>query len=318
MDPTSRWLLLIHQLPQKPNYFRVKIWRRLQRLGAVAVKSSVYVLPDTEQAREDFERLLREIDVGGGEAVLCEAHLVGGLSDDQVVDLFRSARDEEYAEITRDALSLMEAGAGPDAGVVPRGEIRRMKRRLAEVAAIDFFGAHGRSEAEAALAALEAAAPGWGSARTATRYSLLGKTWVTRKGVHVDRIASAWLVRRFVDPGARFRFVAGKRYHPAEGEVRFDMFEAEFTHEGDRCTFEMLLERAGLDDPALRSIAEIVHDIDLKDGKFGRRETPGVDRMIKGVAEASTDDEERIARGGALFDSLYAAFSGDRGSAPAE
>jgi hypothetical protein len=137
---------------------------------------------------------------------------------------------------------------------------------------------------------------------------LVDKIWVTRRGVHVDRIACAWLIRRFIDPGARFKFVSAKDYDAQPGELRFDMFKAEFTHEGDRCSFEVLLERVGLEEPALRAIAEIVHDIDLKDAKFDRDEAPGVARLITGVATASRSDEERLERGGALFDDLYESF----------
>jgi hypothetical protein len=131
---------------------------------------------------------------------------------------------------------------------------------------------------------------------------------VTRTGVHVDRIASAWLVRRFVDPEARFRFVPAKGHVPAPGELRFDMFEAEFTHEGDRCTFEVLLTRLGLGEPALRAIAEIVHDIDLKDGKFARPEAEGIRTLVDGICAATGDDEERLARGGAVFEDLHSHF----------
>ena len=128
---------------------------------------------------------------------------------------------------------------------------------------------------------------------------------MTRRGVHIDRIASAWLVRRFVDPDVRFKFVPARRYRLEPGEVRFDMFEAEFTHEGDLCTFEVLLARLGLEEPALRPIAEIVHDVDLKEGKFGRPEAVGIDHLIAGIAMAYRDDEERLARGAAVFDALY-------------
>ena len=140
-----------------------------------------------------------------------------------------------------------------------------------------------------------------------------GRVWVTRKGIHVDRIASAWLIRRFVDPDARFKFVPAKGYKPAEKELRFDMFEAEFTHDGDLCTFEVLVSRLGIDDRALVPIAEIVHDIDLKDSKFDRPETSGIDRLIAGIAMGHRDDESRLERGSAVFDGLYEYFSRKRG-----
>jgi hypothetical protein len=135
-----------------------------------------------------------------------------------------------------------------------------------------------------------------------------GRVWVTRKGIHVDRIASAWLIRRFIDPDARFKFVPARGYRPATHELRFDMFEADFTHEGDRCTFEVLVQRFGLKDLALGPIAEIVHDIDLKDDKFARADTEGVARVIAGLALAHREDDERLEHGSSLFEHLYHYF----------
>jgi hypothetical protein len=309
METPPRWLLLIHQIPPRPSSVRVKVWRRLQRLGAVAVKNSVYVLPATEEAREDFEWVLREITGGGGDAVLCEAVLAGGLTDQEVEDLFRDARRADYARLAEEAQAFAASlqAANPDSPAVP--ELEGLKRRLRETVAIDFFGAPGRREAEAALAALEPAGRGAAGRASVAAEELRGRTWVTRRDVHVDRIASAWLIRRFVDPDARFRFVSGRRHRPAEGEVRFDMFEGEFTHEGDRCTFETLLERFVLADPALRAIGEIVHDIDLKDDKFGREEAPGIERVFAGIATALPDDAARIDRAAQILDELHALFS---------
>ena len=141
---------------------------------------------------------------------------------------------------------------------------------------------------------------------------LNNRLWVTREGVQVDRIASAWLIRRFIDPGARFKFVPGTGYQAQPGELRFDMFEGEFTHRGDRCTFEVLLGHAGLDDPALEAIGEIIHDIDLKDDKYGREEVAGVRSLINGIAASSADDEQRLMRGSALLDDLYSSFTGKK------
>jgi hypothetical protein len=176
--------------------------------------------------------------------------------------------------------------------------------------AIDFFAAPNRVPAEALIGELEERV---GLSATASEASfapddLRGRTWVTRAGVHVDRIASAWLIRRFIDRDAAFKFVPAKGYCPEAGELRFDMFEAEFTHEGDRCTFETLCTRLGLADPALQAVGEIVHDIDLKEEKFGRPETAGVARLLAGLARRTRDDRERIERGAELFDDLYESF----------
>jgi hypothetical protein len=311
------WLLLIHQLPAKPAYLRVKIWRRLQGIGAIAVKNAVHVLPMNEETQEDFEWLLREIREGGGEAFVCEARLIDGLSDQEIRTLFDQARDADYAQVAKDARALvksMRPNTKPDALADQRAQVARLRKRLADIVAIDFFGAIGRETAEGVIRNLEArlnedaGVRGKDTAQSATKPMLRNRTWVTREGVFADRIASAWLIRRFIDPDARFKFVAGKGYRPHEGELRFDMFEAEFTHEGDKCTFEVLLERAGLKEPALRAIAEIIHDIDLKDGKFGRTEVAGIRTLIEGIGAATNDDTQRIARGTEVFNNLYEYF----------
>ncbi|CEJ12296.1 Chromate resistance exported protein [bacterium YEK0313] len=317
---TAPWLLLIHQLPPKPAYFRVKIWRRLQGLGAVAVKSTVYALPASSDAQEDFEWLLREIVEGGGEAMLCEARLIDGLSDAQVRGLFDAARDADYAEMAEQARGIGMAAADAstaDAMAAARGQLGRLRQRLADIARIDFFGAQGRLAVEALLADLEVRLADERTMAAERRHTthvevLKGRIWVTRRDVHVDRIACSWLIRRFIDPQAVIRFVSGKGYVPNPGELRFDMFEGEITHEGDRCSFEVLLDRAGLVDPALAAIGEIVHDIDLKDGKFGREETSGIAGLVSGIAAANADDDRRIAEGMSVFDNLYRYFRSRR------
>jgi hypothetical protein len=304
-----RWLLLIHQIPPKPDYFRVKVRRRLERIGAAALKNSVYVLPHRAESLEDFRWLLREIVSDGGEATLCEVGLVEGISHSELETLFRAARDPDYAEIAgaaeRLASTLGDAGEPP---VDLEAELVRLRRRLEEIQAIDFFAAAGGPPAERALARLEERLTRGSTAAVRKIDRMRGLTWVTRRDVFVDRIASAWLVRRFIDPTATFKFIGGKTYQPKESEVRFDMFEAEYTHEGDRCTFETLLLRAGLRDRGLRAVGEIVHDIDLKDAKFGREETPGIAALLRGLVRTYPDDASRLKHGAMLFDQLYVAL----------
>ena len=316
--PTEpRWLLLIHQIPPTPNYLRVKIGRRLQALGAVAIKNSVYVLPRSEQALEDFQWVRREVVAGRGEATLCDARFLEGHSDAEVESLFAAAREADYSSLARDARGLERALAGPGKrrakGAEPaRQALLRLRKRLSEIQAIDFFGAPGRDTAEGRLARVEArlrpTARDAAAPATTTPGDVRGRTWVTRRGIHVDRMASAWLIRRFIDPEARFEFVPGNEYAPRHGELRFDMFQAEFTHDGDLCTFEVLLRHFRLAEPALRSLAEIVHDIDLKDGKFARPEALGLDRLIAGIALRHQDDAARLSEASAAFDSLYEYF----------
>jgi hypothetical protein len=262
---------------------------------------------------------VREIIEGGGEASLCEARFVDGLSDDQIEGLFQAARGAEYGELAEEArrlaeVPLQEGQIEDDRRTQSEVDLARLKRRLAEVVAIDFFGAPGREAVEGLVSGVEArmnekrSGKQASKAPTTRREDLQGKTWVTRKGIYVDRMASAWFVRRFIDSSARFKFVPAKGYKPLPDELRFDMFEAEFTHEGDRCTLEVLIERTGLNDPGLVPIAEIVHDIDLKDSKFGRQETPGIERLVAGIAMAHKDDENRLDRAAAVFDDLYEYF----------
>jgi len=242
-----------------------------------------------------------------------------------VEGLFQSVRGADYDEIAVEsrrlaAIPVPKSKIKDDRSAQIETDLVKLKRRLAEVVAIDFFGARGREVVDGLISGIEARMYENRSdtrpmkSRTSPVGELKDKTWVTRKGIYVDRIASAWFVRRFVDSGARFKFVPAKGYKPLPGEIRFDMFEAEFTHEGDRCTLEILIERTGINDPALLRIAEIVHDIDLKDQKFGRQETAGIEQVIAGIAMAHKDDETRLARGSAVFDDLYEYSKRKRGS----
>ena len=304
----ARWLLLVHQLPSSPAYLRVKVWRRLQRIGAVALRGAVYVLPLGDQTLEDFQWLAREIAGDGGDVAVCEARFVAGATDAEVEAMFRAARDADYAALATDvrALARRFKKRPPDGAA---DAIAALRARKAEIVAIDFFGATGREAVAGLLAELERRLGGGAPARTVRARDYQRRVWVTRAGIQVDRIASAWLIRRFIDPSARFRFVAARDYVHASGELRFDMSDGEFTHEGEWCSFETLVHRFGLADRGLHEIAEVIHDIDLKDDRFGRAEAPGLAQMLSGIAGATTDDDERLARGSLLLDALYTSFA---------
>ncbi len=306
----SRWLLLIHQIPPKPAYFRAKVGRRLARIGAVALKNSVYVLPRRDDTHEDFQWTVREIVADGGEATLCAAQLVEGLADGEVEAIFQRARQADYVAIADEARAALRAipRRQSDAARAAADSARdRLARRLAEVRAIDFFDAPGREPAEAAISAIAKRVETSASSASPIaprRTDYRGRRWVTRKNVHVDRIASAWLIQRFIDPDAELAFVAD-RDEAQPADVTYDMFQATFTHIGDRCTFEVLLDAFAITDPGLRVIAEIVHDIDVKDAKFQRTEAPGVAAFIAGLALGERDDLKRIAIGGRMFEALH-------------
>jgi hypothetical protein len=310
-------LLLIHQLPPAPAYLRVKTARQLQKVGAVAIKNSVYVLPNTDAAAESLAWVAREIAAEHGESSICESSFVGGTSNEAIEALFNAARGRDYQELGKEIRETLKAlGKGRRLAEDKRSgantALARFRRRHAEIMGLDFFGAAEGESIQALLDALETRlrdpVPQAPHRASPVAEKVRRATWVTRQGVHVDRIGSAWLIRRFIDPEATFKFVPPRGYIPQPGERRFDMFEAEYTHEGDRCTFEVLARRFGIDDPGIDSVGRIVHEIDVRDGKFAQPETPGIERVIAGIALAQPDDDARVAAGAQLFDALYASF----------
>jgi hypothetical protein len=306
----SRWLILVHRIPPRPLYLRAKMRQRLTAVGAVAVKNSVYLLPHGSDALEDLQWIAQEIVAGGGDAHLFEGDFVDGVANEAAVDQFRAARNDDYDAIAADAQAAMKSARSAAAVSELTVAHARLVRRLDEVRRIDFFESERRTAAEEALAAIEKRLQK--DKKEDTRMvkanpELRGKTWVTRPGVKIDRMASAWFIRRFIDPKARFRFVDAAAPKP-DGEIRFDMVGGDFTHEEDRCTFETLVSRVGLPDKGVRAIAEIVHDLDLKDAKFNRAEGAGVRLMLDGLMARTESDDERIERALVIFDDLHEAL----------
>ena len=292
---TANWLLLIHSVPAEPLYLRAKVRRLLDHAGAIALKKAVYALPPREGCREALEQIANEAAAGGGHGYVAECGFLDARTDELLIESSRSARGADYRKLAENL-----GGLGSGANVE---DAARARRRFAAIRKIDFFDAPGRSRVERLLSRLEGA----GRARPAAPDDLRGRVWATRRGVQIDRIASAWLIRRFIDPDAEFRFIDPKEERRSD-ELRFDMVGGDFTHEGDGCTFETLVRRLGRPDPALDQVAEIVHDVDIKDGKFGRADAPGIQQVILGIVLHSADDAERLRRGFALFDDLYASF----------
>lgn len=300
----TKWYLLTHNVPPRPLYLRAKVRQRLAQVGAVALKNSVYVLPRNDDALEDFQWIAQEVVAGGGSAHIVEATFVSPPAD-EIIATFRAERDADYEALVAEAREARKRGRAADAGSV----VARLNKRLDEIRRIDFFEAPKRAAAEEAIAALDARATGKEKPRMLKeRPELTGRTWVTRPGVKVDRIATAWFVRRFIDPKAKFRF-ASPDARTAKNELRFDMVGGDFTHDGDRCTFETLIRAVGLPDRGVKAIAEIVHDLDLKDGKFGRPEAAGIGRMIEGLVARYASDDERLEHGFAMLDDLHEALS---------
>lgn len=189
---------------------------------------------------------------------------------------------------------------------VADAQVARVRRGVSEVAALDWFGSAAVLEALRLCQELASPRPPGG---TLDREEWRGRTWATRAAVKVDRMACAWAIRRFIDPEARFRFVAAPDA-PEADDVRFDMFDAAFGHEDGGCSLETLIRRFGLDAPGLQPLAELVHDADCKDGRFGRAELAGLVLAVDGIAATTTDDLERVVRASVLFDAWLAGLAG--------
>jgi hypothetical protein len=298
------WLLLLLSLPPRPSSLRVRAWRRLRVLGAVPLRNSAYLLPDSSDRYEQFQWLAQEIQRDGGEATLLRADRIENVKQPDVVRLFQEARNQDYA-VLADRYRKLLKGRRPRLGE----ELARLAREMERIAEIDFFEAPGRREVERAREAVEQrtatgrARPA-GAAPPLDLDALKGRRWVTRPRPHVDRIASAWLIKRFVDPEAEFVFAPPDQI-PGDA-IPFDMAGVDFGHHGEDCTFETLLRRTGLRDRKLAILAEIVHEADLKDQKFAREEARGIDLALRGLLSAIKDDHEALAHGLTLFDGLYA------------
>jgi hypothetical protein len=306
------WLLLSYQLPLKPAYLRVKAWRRLQVLGAIHFQNAMYLLPNRPALAEELQSLIRDIERSGGHGAVFQAGPTQGLTDAGLRDLFDAARHQEYEALAKELRSLVQiAKRKKKPNEEPAVRLRKARQRYDDIGRRDFFRSAGRETVAHLVGELEHSLitrpSGTGPRRPASS-DLTGKVWVTRQDVHIDRIACSWLIKRFIDPKARFKFVADKKYAGGPGELRFDMFNGEFTHEGDKCSFEVLLLRAGIVDSALAAIAEIVHDIDINDGKFGRPETQGIAHMIDGICLTQKDDEGRIRQASTSLDGVYEKF----------
>lgn len=305
------WLLLILSLPPQPSSIRVRVWRRLQAQGAVALKNSVYLLPFSPENYERFQWLTQEVAKSGGEATLLKVDRIENMQAAEVIRLFHDAREEDYrrlAERYRKLLRDLDRTAKGAPAARRADELARLARELERLREIDFFDAPGFQEVKRLKETIDMRLHPQGSpAPTRVQVqldSLKRRRWVTRPRPHVDRIASAWLIKRFIDPEAEFLFSPPEGF-PADA-IPFDALGAEFGHQGEDCTFETILKRCGLRDGRLAQLAEIVHEVDLRDQKFPRDEARGVDLVIRGLLAALKDDHQVLAHGLTLFDGLYA------------
>jgi hypothetical protein len=289
--------MLVFTLAAKRASQRVDIWRKLRRYGALPLKSSGYVLPKTAMNEERFQWLAAEVRKSSGEASVIEVKAIDDLPPPKLVRLFMDARAREYEELGKELQKQLRAAQRP-AGVAAR-----LRRRFQEIADRDFFPPPVRSRVEQQLARLDAPEPAEHAGRR-SRKEFFGRRWVTRPRPGIDRVASAWLIRRFIDPNATFGFADAAGVHPEA--VPFDMFGAAgFGHRGDRCTFETLIEAFALRDARLAPIAQAVHDADLADEKFGRIEALGIERVLVGWANQGLSDDELLRRGMEMIEGWF-------------
>jgi len=307
------WIAFSYSLSSKSSSPRVSIWRQLKRVGAVSPVGGMYILPAQEPCIETFGWLAQQVRQAGGEAILMHVGQFEGLSDQEAIALFRQARQEEYAEISGQAEHVEAAirkENDTEARMAFKDELDRLQKQLADVARIDYFECPEKDLLAAQLARLRLALFPESSPpveiATVKVEAYRRTRWVTRPHPHVDRLACAWLIRRFIHPDAIIRYAS----EPQEDEVPFDAPGAAFSHRGSLCTFEVMLRTFGLEEAALQAVSEIVHEIDLRDGVYAHSETSGVDALLRGWQLVGMPDEAIEARGLDLFDGLYTALAG--------
>jgi disulfide oxidoreductase YuzD len=297
-SPQPEWLMLLFTLPASQASKRVEVWRKLKKYGALNFRSSGYLLPRTPVNQERFEWLSAAIRKYKGQASVLELHSIHDTPSEELRRVFIQERASDYELVLKQVRNSKRDS----------GTVARLRRRLQEIAEVDFFGSPLRSRVETAIAALES--PQKQPKKTTTKHKRLEYTermWVTRPRPGIDRVGSAWLIKNHIDPDAKFLFSNDAKSVP--GAIPFDMFNVGgFTHQGENCTFETLCEEFAIRDQAIRSIAEIVHDADLNDDKFGRSEGAGLDRVLTGWAQLGISDEELLRRGTELIEGLYTAI----------
>jgi hypothetical protein len=296
------WLLLLYSLPAHRNTQRVAVWRRFRKIGALQLTTSTYLLPDQPAHYEHFQWLTKLIRDSGGEATLVRVREIEGTPNEKLVALFNAARDRDYAAISK-ALGDLDRQR-KSRGVVTADQFNRLTRQFRELRAIDFFNSARGEEMETRLHRLERPEAPGGTVARVRPGDYRGRTWLTRPRPEIDRTGSAWLIRKFIDPKARFAFAS--KIPPRSSAVGFDMLDAEFSHAGEDCTFETLTRRFAIRDKAVRKIGEMIHDADLEDEKFHRPEAIGIDRILKGWGKEGRPDDEILRRGFECFDALYA------------
>jgi hypothetical protein len=293
------WLLLTFTLPTIRASQRVEVWRKLQRFGAVPLGNSGYLLPNSPANQERFEWLAAAVRKYAGEASVVKVQSIDNLSTPQLIGRFAEARAREYQELIRELQKLSSAASHKNAS----GRMSSLRTRFREIAEIDFFHSPLQKRVEELFVRVQASPAASMEAAKVNPREYTGRLWVTRPRPGIDRSASAWLIRNFIDKKARFTF-ASETQIPREA-VPFDMFHGGFGHRGEDCTFETLEKTFRIRDKRVGVIGQIIHDADLLDEKFGRKEGFGVDAVLNGWAKQGVPDKKLLERGMELVEGLY-------------
>ena len=306
--PPDGWLILLYALPSKKTALRVALWRKLKKIGALSLKTSAHVLPDLPVHFERFQWLAQQARDGGGEATLVRATQIEGMSNEHLSHLFNEARKLDYVVLARAVNELAKINRRrPSRGFTDA--LDKLRRQFQDLLAIDYFSCPTAHDVETLLR--KAATLHEPAARRApaalNRKDFQWRVWLTRPRPEIDRVGSAWLIRKYIDPHARFVFRPSPAGYP--GAVAFDMLDVEFTHHGGDCTFETLLKRFAITDKVAVRIGEMIHDADLEDAKFQRAECIGIDLLCKGWARLKWSDAEILKAGLRAFDALYASLA---------
>ncbi len=316
----QEWLLVFYSVPSKPVSNRMKIWRKLAKAGAVQLKGAVYILPATEEHEEFLQWLLDEVKSMGGDGAFVKSREIRVMDETDIRELFLKQADEEYRlfEKNLDVIERRVQSArkgtktGEGGGLVDQSV--KLSRELEELRKRDFFSSplgvvmqkrmHTVQTALKGLGKTPAETPAEIRLKRAEEYQ--GRAWITRKKPFIDRMASAWLVRRFIDEKAEFKFIDERELSSMDRNVTtFDIRGGEFTHVGDLCTFEVLVKSFGIRDKAVRKIAEIVHALDVKDDKYENPEAAGVEDIIRGIRKTTKNDVDALERGMMVFEMMY-------------
>lgn len=318
-----QWILFFYAVPSTPVSNRMKVWRKLSKAGAMPLKGSVYILPFSPEHYEFLQWLVAEVIAMQGEAALVSIDKVDTIKDSEIVELFNQARTKDYLAIDKELEALtmklhniQKGGQGQEQKGL-RGQLDKIRKVFAETSKVDFFKSAAGGAIYAKVARLQNELDTLiGGTKSAERPATIiqksiaayqGRLWVTRKRPFVDRMASAWLIKRYIDPQASFEFIDDHKIEAmAPTAIVFDMYGGEFTHLGDLCTFEVLTKAFGLKDRGLKQIAEIVHDLDLKDEKYRSPEAAGLEGVLTGIRKTAKDDHEALKQGMQLFEMLYA------------